>query len=102
LASRLARFFWQANLPACRQVKLLFTPLSTFIIFFSLITPWEHCRATCQVPGKSTCLYFESCIALHSVNSQSTNPTDRAWLSSIEIFENSFSHGKSLCLKPVV
>jgi hypothetical protein len=34
LASCLACFFWQANLPACRQVKLFYTPLSTFIIFF--------------------------------------------------------------------
>ena len=34
LASCLARFFWQADLPACRQVKLLYTPLPTFIIFF--------------------------------------------------------------------
>ena len=34
LASCLAHFFWQADLPACRQVKLLYTPLPTFIIFF--------------------------------------------------------------------
>jgi hypothetical protein len=53
-------FFLTSRLACMQASQTVVHPSFNLYNFFSLITPWEHCRATCQAAGKSTCLYFES------------------------------------------
>jgi hypothetical protein len=53
-------FFLTSQLACMLASQTVVHPSFNLYNFFSLITSWEHCRATFQVAGKSTCLYFES------------------------------------------
>jgi hypothetical protein len=74
-------FFLTSRLACMQASQTVVHPSFNLYSFFSLITPWEHCRATCQVAGKSACLYFES---RYYSGSTTSTPESLRWTAPME------------------